>query len=201
MNSDRKKKALCIASVASNLDNFNRSNVEILKNLGYEVTIAANFHTAEDINSREKLDAFAKDMEAQGAKVVQIDFSRNPAKLGMQIKSIRQVKELLKERFDLIHCHTPICAAIVRACAKKYRKQYGTKVLYTAHGFHFYKGAPLKNWLLYYPIEKWLSKYTDVLMVMNREDLDRAKRKFKAGKVVYVPGIGIDIERFASKNS
>ena len=72
----RKRQALCIASVASNLDNFNQNNVEILLKLGYEVTLAANFHTKEETNSQEKINGFAKDMRAKGVHIVHVDFSR-----------------------------------------------------------------------------------------------------------------------------
>lgn len=193
-----KKQALCIASVASNLDNFNRDNVHILLGLGYEVTLAANFHSKEDINSQEKIDAFAKEMRAEGVHIVHIDFSRSLKKVDMQIKSVFQVKELLKRRYALIHCHSPICSAIVRRAAEVYRRKIGTKVVYTAHGFHFYNRAPIKNWLLYYPIEKWMSRYTDILITINHEDYQRAKKRFYAKKTVYVPGVGIDMEQFHS---
>lgn len=192
----RKKQALCIASVASNLDNFNRSNTEILLELGYEVTLAANFQSDEDINSKEKTDAFAKEMRAQGVHIVHIDFSRSLRKIGMQIKSARQVRKLLKRKFDLIHCHSPICAAIVRAEAETYRIKYGTKVFYTAHGFHFFSGAPWMNWILFYPAEKLLSRFTDVLITINREDYKRAEKKFHAGKTVYMPGVGVRTEKY-----
>lgn len=193
---EKPKQALCIASVASNLDNFNRNNVDILQGLGYEVTLAANFHSKEDINSQEKINSFAKEMRAKGVHVVHIDFARSLKKIGMQIKSILQVKKLLERRFALIHCHSPICAAIVRAEANKYRKKCGTEVFYTAHGFHFFKGAPLKNWLIFYPAEKWMSRYTDVLITINHEDYNRAKKEFRARKIVYIPGIGVDTEKF-----
>lgn len=196
MGDHLKKQALCIASVASNLDNFNRNNVKILQELGYEVTLAANFCSKEDINSQEKINSFAKEMRAIGVHITHIDFARSPRKLGMQIKSILQVRKLLSRNFDLIHCHTPVCAVIVRALAQKYRRKNGTRVLYTAHGFHFYSGAPLKNWLIFYPIEKWMSRYTDVLITINKEDYKRAKTKFHAKKTVYVPGVGVDTEKF-----
>ena len=41
-----------------------------------------------------------------------------------------------------------------------------------AHGFHFYEGAPALKRFLYYHAEKFLSKYTDVLITINREDYD-----------------------------
>ena len=87
-NSEYKRQALCIASVASNLDNFNRGNVDILLNLGYEVTLGANFHTKEDINSQKKIDEFAKEMRAKGVHIVQIDFSRRVRKVKSQIQSV-----------------------------------------------------------------------------------------------------------------
>lgn len=193
---EMKRQALCIASVASNLDNFNRNNVEILQELGYEVTLAANFHSSEDINSQEKIDSFAKEMRAKKVHIVHIDFARSFQKVDMQIKSILQVRKLLKRNFDLIHCHSPICAAIVRVEAERYRKKYGTKVFYTAHGFHFFTGAPMKNWIVYYPIEKMCSRWTDVLITINKEDYRRAKGKLHAKKTVYIPGVGVDTEKY-----
>ncbi len=191
-----KKKALCLASMASNLDNFNRNNVKLLQELDYDVTLAANFCTSEDSSSQKKIDSFRKEMKHDGVHTVQIDFSRKIAKVNKQIKSIKQVKSLLSNNYDLIHCHTPICAAITRLCAMKYQKKGKVKVIYTAHGFHFFKGAPIKNWILYYPVEKWLSRYTDVLITINKEDYRRAKKYFRAKKTEYVPGVGVDTKKF-----
>lgn len=69
-------------------------------------------------------------------------------------------------------------------------------MIYTAHGFHFFKGAPWKNWLFYYPMEKFLSRYTDQQICINREDYELAKRKLHAKYVDYVPGVGIDSSQF-----
>jgi glycosyltransferase EpsD len=79
--------------------------------------------------------------------------------------------------------------------ARKYRKK-GTSVLYTAHGFHFYKGAPIANWLVYYPAELLCSLWTDGLITINTEDYERAKRKFHAKETYYIPGVGIDTKKF-----
>ena len=193
----KSKKALCLASMASNLDNFNRDNVKILQELGYDVTLASNFHTNEDINSQEKIDSFMSEMSADGVHIVQVDFSRRIKNLRGQIASYKQVRSLLANGYDLIHCHSPICAAITRMCAKKYRKNNDAKVVYTAHGFHFYDGAPLKNWLIFYPIEKHFSRYTDVLITINNEDYKRASTKLKAKKTVHVPGVGVDTKKYA----
>ena len=72
---------------------------------------------------------------------------------------------------------------------------------YTAHGFHFYNGAPLKNWLIFYPVEKCLSRYTDVLITINNEDYKRATEKFHAKKMFYISGAGVDVEKFAPRQS
>lgn len=191
-----KKKALVIASVASMLDNFNRENINILLDKGYGVTIAANFHSMEDVNSQEKTGSFIKEMKEKGVRVVQINFARKLRNLRQQTESARQVGKLLEQRFDIVHCHSPICAAFTRLGYQKYRKKCGGKLVYTAHGFHFYKGAPFKNWSLYYPAEWLCSWWTDVLITINKEDYRRAKRSLHAKRTVYVPGVGVDMEKF-----
>ena len=192
-----KKKALCIASMASNLDNFNRNNVSILQRLGYDVTLAANFHTSEDTNSQEKINEFVSEMNSENVSTIQIDFSRQIGNIAGQIKSYKQVRQLLSQQFDIVHCHSPICSVITRLCARKYRS-INTKTVYTAHGFHFFDGAPLKNWLLFYPVEKWLSRYTDVLITINKEDFHRANTRFKAGTTLYIPGVGVDTKKYSN---
>ena len=123
-----------------------------------------------------------------------IPFERNPLKLG-NVKAYKELKKVIDTgAYDILHCHTPVGAMLTRLAAKQARK-CGTRVFYTAHGFHFYKGAPAINWLLYYPVEKWLSRYTDVLITINKEDYERAKN-FKSGRVCYVPGVGIDLKKF-----
>ena len=99
-------------------------------------------------------------------------------------------------RYSLIHMHSPIGGACGRLAAKKTRKSFGTRVIYTAHGFHFYKGASPIYWMIFYPIEKFLSKYTDDLITINNEDYKIASRKFKSKKVHYVPGVGVDATKF-----
>ena len=121
-------------------------------------------------------------------------FERSPFKMG-NLKAYRQLKELLdRERYDIIHCHTPMGGVIARLAAGSARNK-GTKVLYTAHGFHFYDGAPLVNWLLYYPVERLLSHRTDLLLTMNGEDHRRAQT-FHARRTEMVNGVGIDLSRF-----
>lgn len=196
LSDGNKKKVLCIASMASNLDNFNRSNVKILKNLGYDITLASNFQSDEDINSDKKIKAFITEMKSEGIHIVQIDFSRSIVRFDKHIKSYRQLYNLIKSSgYSFIHTHTPIASAIARLIAHREK----VKIIYTAHGFHFYKGAPLKNWLLFYPIEKALSKWTDVLITINKEDYKRAMSRFRAKKTFYIPGVGIDTKKINNR--
>lgn len=124
-----------------------------------------------------------------------LSVSRSPLDKG-NIKAIGEIKKLVKENgYDIVHCHTPIAAACTRLACRGLRKK-GVKVFYTAHGFHFYKGAPKKNWMVYYPVEKLCARFTDVLITINQEDYALAQKKLKAKKVVYVPGVGMNLERF-----
>lgn len=130
-----------------------------------------------------------------GCTVYQIATSRSPVKKG-NLMAVKQIRKLVEEnKYDIVHCHTPIAAMCTRLACRKLRSK-GTKVLYTAHGFHFYKGAPLKNWLLYYPVEKICAHFTDVLITINKEDYALAQKKLKAKCVEYVPGVGIDLQKF-----
>ena len=126
-------------------------------------------------------------------------FERSPLN-PRNIVAYRKLRELIKrEHYDIIHCHTPVGGMLARLAASSARKN-GTRVIYTAHGFHFYDGAPLKNWLLYYPVEKFLSRYTDTLITINQQDYQRAK-KFKAKEVRLVSGVGIDRNIFSCGES
>lgn len=132
--------------------------------------------------------------------VYKVDFARNPFALHKHFKAYKQLKKILAERhYDLIHTHTPVGSIICRLAAKESRKA-GTKVLYTAHGFHFYKGAPLINWLLWYPLEKHFAKLCDRIILINKEDYLRAKTHFKT-KASLIHGVGVDTELFGNNIS
>ena len=133
-----------------------------------------------------------------GCRVFTLSCSRSPLDVG-NWKAVTQIHRLVeRERYDIVHCHTPIAAACTRIACRKHRKKYDVKVFYTAHGFHFYKGAPLKNWMLYYPVEKICAHFTDVLITINQEDYALAQKKMKAKSIKYVPGVGIDTEKFTN---
>ena len=138
---------------------------------------------------------FAKVCEHYGIKMLHIDFDRNP--LGISnFQARKQLLELMKkEHYDIVHCNTPTGGVVGRICAAEAKIP---KVLYMAHGFHFYKGAPLKNWLFYYPVERFLAHFSDRIITINQEDY-QAAQKFhykKGGHAEYVPGVGIDSNRF-----
>ncbi|BBF44271.1 glycosyltransferase [Lachnospiraceae bacterium KM106-2] len=180
------KKALLVTTISGFVPQFEMNNVRLLQEMGYEVHYACNYHTPVYTDNNERLD---------GTGIVrhQIDFVRSPFKL-QNFKIYRQLLSLMrKEEFDLIHCHTPMGAVIARLAAHKAKV---SPVVYTAHGFHFYKGAPKSNWMFFYPVEKFLAKWTDVLITINEEDYERAK-KFKVRKrLVKIPGIGIKTDQF-----
>lgn len=186
------KKMLMLASVASMIDQFNMPNIELLQEMGYEVHVACSFEKGSTCTD-EKVLELKKKLKQLHVRFFQIDFERNVMKLNQDLKAYKQVLKLARKyHYTFIHCHSPIGGVVGRLVGHK----TNTKVIYTAHGFHFYEGAPLLNWLIYYPIEKFLSRFTDVLITINQEDYHRAKSKFHTKRVEYVPGVGIDIKRF-----
>lgn len=120
-----------------------------------------------------------------------IPFSRSPFSKD-NILAYRLLKKLIEQnRYDAIHCHTPNASVITRLVCRKYRRQ-GLKVIYTGHGFHFFKGAPLKNWVIYFPIEWICSFFTDAIITINSEDYTLACKYFHAKSVWKIPGVGIN---------
>lgn len=185
------KRVLMLASVASMIDQFNMPNIALLQKLGYEVDVACNFIEGNTC-SDERVAELKQKLQDMHVRCFQIDFARNIKHLGQNMRALRQVEGLMKQNgYAFCHCHSPIGGVVARIAGHRTR----TKVIYTAHGFHFYQGAPVMNWLVYYPVEKMLSRWTDVLITINHEDYKLAKKKFKMKKLTYVPGIGIDTQR------
>lgn len=185
------KRVLMLASVASMIDQFNMPNIALLQKLGYEVDVACNFIEGNTC-SDERVAELKQKLQDMHVRCYQIDFARNIKHMGQNMRALRQVEGLMKQNgYAFCHCHSPIGGVVARIAGHRTR----TKVIYTAHGFHFYQGAPVMNWLVYYPVEKMLSRWTDVLITINHEDYKLAKKKFKMKKLTYVPGIGIDTQR------
>ncbi len=187
-------KALVVTTVASTIDQFCMRNIRMLQGFGYQVEVAANFQqgsTTSDSRIRE----FRQELSDMGVTVHDIGFQRSVTSLD-NLRAYRQIRKIVRSGgYRLIHCHTPVGAMLVRLAARKERKK-GTKVIYTAHGFHFFQGAPRKNWMLYYPVEKFCSRFTDAIITMNQEDFDLAKRKMHRATIYCVHGVGVDTNRF-----
>lgn len=183
MNKKNNKKVLFAANLESFFTKFLIPQLKYFKDKGYEVHIAAK---------SENIDIPYCD------KVYDVDFARG-FNIKQNINSYKQMKKIFSDNhYDIVSCHTPFGGAITRL-AYKNCKIKNTKMIYMAHGFHFYKGASLLHWMLFYPVEKYLAKYTDKLITINLEDYETAKAKFKTD-VYYVHGVGIDEVKFKSEN-
>ena len=157
-------RVLMLATTAAMIEQFNKNNIELLESLGYEVHVAGNFEQGNPI-TYERLEEFKKWIGEHNGKWFHIPSTRKPNDLRNNCMALKIVIKMINEyHYDFIHCHTPIGSVIGRIAARKTH----TKIIYTAHGFHFYDGAPLKNWLIFYPIEKHFSRYTDVLITINK---------------------------------
>ncbi|RDI45705.1 glycosyltransferase EpsD [Falsibacillus pallidus] len=172
-------KILFCATVDYHFKAFHIPYMKWFKEQGWEVHVAASGELKLPFTDRK----------------FNIPFKRSPVHTE-NARAYFQLKKVIdQEKYQLIHCHTPMGGVLARLAARAARKK-GSKLIYTAHGFHFCKGAPLKNWLLYYPIEKWLAQYTDCLITINMEDYARALHHLKAKKIRHVHGVGVDTERF-----
>ncbi|MEH6947950.1 glycosyltransferase family 4 protein [Bacillus sp. JJ634] len=174
------KKVLFCATKDIHFESFHLPYFKWFKEQGYEVhTVAADDLKLPFVDRKYT-----------------IPIQRSPFKRA-NLTAYKQLQAIVEDNhYDIIHCHTPMGGVLARLAARKVRKGK-TKVIYTAHGFHFCKGAPLINWLIYYPIEKTLARLTDCLITINEEDFQLAQsRKFKAKTIKHVHGVGVDIERF-----
>ncbi|MDG3132075.1 glycosyltransferase family 4 protein [Streptococcus suis] len=175
------KKALIISTVSRQFYLFEKVNIDVLRKLGYEVHGAANF--ADRSERLKEIDIIEHEL----------CFSRNPFSFS-NIKAFVKLLSLLRENnFELIHAHSPVGGVYGRIAAKL---SGVPKVFYTAHGFHFYKGAPIFNWMLFYPLEKLLSRLTDTLITINKEDFEIANKNFFMRNLELVDGIGINYKKF-----
>lgn len=177
---ERPRRLLLVANVVKeHVLKFHVPTIARLKEQGWVVDVAASGE--EDVPHCDR--------QIHG------EWKRSPFTLDT-FRGIRQLRRVIDEGdYDIIYCHTPVGALVARLAAGKARRR-GTKVVYFAHGFHFFTGAPLINWLLFYPIERLLAHRMDLLITLNEEDYERARRVFpKDLPVVRVPGVGVDFTR------
>lgn len=181
---NKQQKVLFTATVVkTHINVFHLPYLKWFKEQGYEVHVVAKNDFINEPCIIPNCDQY-----------YDINFTRFPFSKA-NIKAYKQLKKLIQENnYEIIHCHTPVAGVLTRLAA---RDNQNTTVIYTAHGFHFFKGAPLLNWLMYYPVERFCARYTDKLITINKEDYGRAKqfKLRKNGKVYYVPGVGINLEK------
>lgn len=155
--------------------------IEPLMELGYEVTWAGDFTE------------FKEDINAIPCNIYQVNFRSNPFNIN-NIKAYFQLRRLFNEKqVELVHCNTPIGGVLGRICAKQAKIK---RIIYTAHGFHFYEGAPLINKILFKKGEQYLAKITDTLITINNEDYQAAKKFIlhSNGRLFLTHGAGIDTD-------
>lgn len=179
------KKVLFVASVMEHIKAFHEPYIQWFKSQGCEVHVVAKNEKGFEIDGADR--------------IIDIPFVRSPYSL-KNIAVYKSIKNLIEtERYDIMHCHTPMASVVARLAARKYRKQ-GLKIIYTAHGFHFFKGGPLLGWILYYPIESLLAYYTDAIITINHEDYQTAIHNFKCDHIFIVPGIGVNTDKVVETN-
>ena len=180
-------KSILITCTDSMMKQFLEPHVKNLAGNGYEVEIACSEVLNRMAEVREDLGEYAR--------IHLLHLKRSPLAVS-NIRGYREIKQIIRNgHYDLIWTNEPVMGVATRLAARKARKQ-GTKVMYMVHGFHFYKGAPLLNWLIFYPIEKHLAnKYTDLIITIAQEDYELTKRKFKPA-VEHIYGVGVDPKRY-----
>jgi len=180
------KKALIVSTVSQQFTLFERGNIELLHNLGFEIHCAANYKSSN------------KSLDDLNIIRHHFDISRSPFSFA-NINAYKQLNKLIVDiQPDLIHCHSPMGGVLTRFAAGKARRR-GAKVLYTAHGFHFYDGSPLFNWYIYFPVEKICSYMTDAIITLNYEDFALANKKLRSVYKYYLPGIGVNVDNIRNK--
>jgi len=179
-----RRRILFLATVDSHIYYFHIPYMEILRDMGYEVEVAA-----APVGFKEKI-------EKEGFKVYPIPFSRNPLSF-QNLRTFFMILHLMKKRkYIMAHMHTPVASFLGRIAAKIAGIPH---IVYTVHGFHFHeRGSKLKNFIYYY-LEKFMGKFTDVLITINTDDYKIAceKNLIPHGRVVYIKGIGVDINKFS----
>ncbi len=172
-------KVLFVASVYRHLTAFHTPYIKYFQSQGYEVWAAGTGTVDKKI------------LENYNVKCVDIPFSRSP----LSVKNVSAYKALKKlfstEKFEIVHVHTPVASFLARAAFRN--TNYG-KIIYTAHGFHFFKGAPKLNWLIYFTAEKIAARWTDHLITINEEDYLNAQDILPSNNISYVHGVGVEFE-------
>ena len=181
------KKVLYVKTVSRTINAFLIPHINMLLDNGYEVHCACSIDKPVD-----------KELQRRGVKIFEVPFSRNPLGIG-NIKAFIKLEELQRiNDYDIVHVHTPIAAIYGRLLKLNFPS---LRIIYTAHGYHFLKGGSKLGWILYYPIEKIMAKFTDVTININKEDYEITKEKLKPKKCYLLNGVGLDLDKYTKLSS
>lgn len=179
---------LFISNITYKITSFSSSSIYAAHKMGMRFIHSANWNETPV----EQIEAFENENDIT---ICNVPINRSPFSLS-NIEAFKQLCRIVKENnVEYIHCNTPVGGLLGRLAGKKCKVR---KIIYQAHGFHFYKGAPKKNWIVFYTIEKFLARYSDAIITMNSEDFEAANH-FKLrnnGKVYNVHGVGIDLSDY-----
>lgn len=180
------KKVLFVATIHKHFLTFHLPYIQLLKEMGVEVHCVANGSDKVPFVDRQ----------------FTLPLQRSPYRW-KNIRAIRELKRLIEtERYDLVHCHTAMGAFAARLASINGRREGWLRVLYTAHGFHFCQGSPWYYWVIYYPIEWFLSRFTDAIITINEEDYQIiCSSSFRQKKSYKIAGIGVDSSRLMRVDS
>jgi len=186
MKNQRERRVLFLSTVDLHIYYFHIPFMKLLRNMGYEVEVAAS-----NVGFTERI-------EKEGFKVYNLPFSRNSLSISNLKALVRLYRIMKKNNYIMVHTHTPVASFLGRIAAKIAGVPH---IVYSVHGFHFHEyGSKIKNFI-YYRLEKFAGGSTDVLITINKDDYKIAKEKNIApnGKVVYIKGVGVDTEKFDPK--
>ncbi len=178
------KKILYVTTVSRTINAFLVPHINALLENGYHVDCATSID--KEIDS---------ELIKKGVNVYPVTFSRIPLSFG-NLKAFKEIIKIQKKNnYDIIHVHTPIASIYGRLLKLRFKN---IKTIYTAHGYHFFKGASKISWLIYYPIEWVMAKFTDVTININKEDYEITKKRLKPKKCYLINGVGIDLNKYKS---
>lgn len=176
------KKVLYVTTVSRTVNAFLVPHIHMLLDEGYQVDIA----TSIDKPIEESL-------KHRGVGVFNIPFARNPLHPG-NLKAFKELCRIQKKGgYDIVHVHTPVASLFGRLLKLRDSR---VKTIYTAHGYHFLKGGSNVGWMLYYPIERVMAKFTDVTITINHEDYEITVKKLKPKKTYLMDGVGLDLSHY-----
>ena len=123
---------------------------------------------------------------------IDVPINRNPLHFGNISALIILARRIKSENILNVHCHTP-SGGLVGRLLKLFIPNLN--VIYTAHGFHFYKGAPFLYWLTFFVIELLLSPLTKAIITINNEDYNLSRKLLKRN-TYKINGVGVNLDRF-----